>query len=110
MASYLDVICPMLYPTTFDKGIPGYKEAVAYPYEVVHNSAKIAVQRTATTTCQVRPWLQDFRDYRFDKRLFGQSEIQAQIKGGFDAGCSGYMIWNPGGKYTVDAYAPVTVE
>lgn len=110
MAGYLDIISPMLYPSTFDKGIPGYKEAVAHPYEVVHNSAKIAVQRTATTNCQVRPWLQDFQDYRFDKRLFGQAEIQAQIKGGFDAGCSGYMVWNPGGKYTVDAYAPVTAK
>ncbi|GAB4425781.1 MAG: hypothetical protein Kow0031_05440 [Anaerolineae bacterium] len=108
MATYLDVICPMLSPSTFDKGIPGFKVAVAHPYEVVHNSAKIAVRRTAATNCQVRPWLQDFQDYRFDRRQFGQAEIQAQIKGGFDAGCSGYMVWNPGGKYTLDAYAPVS--
>ena len=110
MAEYLDVLCPMLYPSTFDKGIPGYKIPVAHPYEVVHNSAKIAVQRVSNWACDVRPWLQDFQDYRFDKRTFGRAEIQAQIKGSFDAGCSGYMVWNPTGKYTADAYAPVTVE
>ncbi|MDX1521793.1 MAG: putative glycoside hydrolase, partial [Anaerolineae bacterium] len=35
MAEYLDVLCPMLYPSTFGSGIPGYKQAVAHPYEIV---------------------------------------------------------------------------
>mgnify|MGYP006204438011 CR=1 FL=1 len=36
---------------------------------------------SAGTVAQVRPWLQDFRDYAFDRRIFGVSEVQAQIRG-----------------------------
>ena len=38
-------------------------------------------KRSAAATVQVRPWLQDFRDYAFDKRIFGVNEIRAQIRG-----------------------------
>lgn len=108
LAPYLDVLCPMLYPSTFSNGIPGYKVAVAYPYEVVYESAKRAVERISRFGCTVRPWIQDFPDYRFDHRVYGKEEIRAQIRGCFDAGCSGFMVWNPKVEYTRDAYAPVT--
>ncbi len=110
MAEYLDVLCPMLYPSTFDKGIPGYKVAVAHPYEVVQQSAQKAVERVGASGCKVRPWIQDFPDYRFDKRVFAKAEIQAQIKGGFDAGCTGFMVWNPNAQYTEAAYAPAQTK
>ncbi len=110
MGQYLDVLCPMLYPSTFGSGIPGYKMAVAYPYEVVYESAQRAVGRVTLLGCAVRPWLQDFPDYRFDKRVYGREEIQAQIKGCFDAGCAGFMVWDHRVKYTEGAYAPVSVH
>jgi LysM repeat protein len=107
MAEYLDVLSPMLYPSTFGSGIPGYKNAIAHPYEVVYESARRAVARLSHFNCTVRPWIQDFPDYRFDKRVYGQEEIQAQIKGCFDAGSSGFMVWDPRVKYTDGAYAPL---
>ncbi len=110
MSEYLDVLCPMLYPSTFHVGIPGYKIPVAYPYEVVFESAKQAVERLNGLNCVVRPWLQDFQDYRFDKRTYRKDEIQAQIKGCFDAGSEGFMVWNPNAKYTAAAYAPVKTK
>jgi len=110
IGEYVDVICPMLYPSTFDKGIPGYSMPVEHPYEVVYHSAQRAVQRLKEFDCQVRPWIQDFPDYRFDQRIFSKSEIQAQIKGCFDAGATGFMAWNPNSQYTLEAYAPVIVK
>ncbi|MFN8454559.1 MAG: putative glycoside hydrolase [Anaerolineae bacterium] len=110
MGPYVDVLCPMLYPSAFGSGIPGYKNAIAYPYEVVYQSAQRAVERLASFGCAVRPWIQDFPDYRFDKRVYGREEIQAQIKGCFDAGCIGYMVWDNRVKYTAGAYAPVTAK
>ncbi|MEW5960842.1 MAG: putative glycoside hydrolase, partial [Chloroflexota bacterium] len=107
MAFYLDVLSPMLYPSTFGSGIPGYKMAIAHPYEVVYESARRAVERLSASTCTLRPWIQDFPDYRFDKRVYGKPEIQAQIKGCFDAGSSGFMVWDPRVQYTSGAYAPV---
>jgi hypothetical protein len=96
----------MLYPSTFGNGIPGYKFAIAHPYEIVYHSAARAVNRLKPLGCAVRPWIQDFPDYRFDKRTYGRAEIQAQIKGCFDAGSSGFMVWDPRVRYTEDAYAP----
>jgi hypothetical protein len=107
MAQYLDILSPMLYPSTFDNGIPGYKFAVAHPYEIVYGSAQQAINRVKSFGCTVRPWIQDFQDYRFDKRSYGRDEIQAQIKGCFDAGCDGFLVWNPQVKYTATAYAAV---
>jgi LysM repeat protein len=110
MGQYLDVLCPVLWPSTFNNGIPDYKMAVAHPYEVVYHSAKQAIDRLKPTACAVRPWLQDFPDYRFDKRVYGKDEIQAQIKGCFDAGCVGFMVWDPQVDYTREAYAPATLH
>jgi len=107
MAEYLDVLSPMLYPSTFGSGIPGYKFAIAHPYEVVYESARRAVERLSDFNCAVRPWIQDFPDYRFDKRVYDQEEIQAQVKGCFDAGSNGFMVWDPRVKYTDGAYAPL---
>ncbi len=108
LAQYVDVLCPMLYPSTFGSGIPGYKMAIAHPYEVIYESTRRAVDRLAQSGCVVRPWLQDFPDYRFDKRVYDRSEIQAQIKGSFDAGAQGFMVWNPHTRYTIGAYASVS--
>ncbi len=107
MGQYLDTLCPMLYPSTFSSGIPGYKFAIAHPYEVVNLSAARAVNRLKASGCAVRPWIQDFPDYKFDKRVYGKEEIQAQIKGSFDSGSAGFMVWDPRVKYTEGAYAPV---
>ncbi len=109
LGQYVDVLCPMLYPSTFGNGIPGYKNAVAYPYEVVYQSAQKAVERINRLGlgCTVRPWIQDFQDYRFDNRVYGKTEIQAQIKGCFDSGSTGFMVWNPHVEYTAGAYAPM---
>jgi LysM repeat protein len=107
MGQYLDVLSPMLYPSTFGSGIPNHKFAIAYPYEVVYESAKRAVERVGQLGCVVRPWIQDFPDYRFDQRVYGRDEIRAQIKGCFDAGGTGFMVWDPRVKYTDGAYAPV---
>jgi hypothetical protein len=108
MAQYLDVLCPMLYPSTFGSGIPGYQYAIAHPYEIVYETMKRAVSRVEPLGCQVRPWIQDFPDHRFDRRIYGPNEIQAQMRGSFDGKGTGYMAWNPGVEYTMMAYFPHT--
>ena len=81
LAPHLDYICPMVYPSGYHRGIPGVRNPVAQPYEIVKESVRLTRKRSATRTVQVRPWLQDFRDYAFDKRIFGVTEIRAQIRG-----------------------------
>ncbi|HSE92317.1 MAG TPA: putative glycoside hydrolase [Methylomirabilota bacterium] len=106
MAPHLDYICPMVYPSGYHVGIPGYRNPVANPYAVVHESVRLIRKRAEGTQVRVRPWLQDFKDYAFDRRVFGVTEIRAQIKGSDDAGGAGWMLWNPRNAYTGAALLP----
>ncbi len=106
LALHLDYICPMVYPSGYHRGIPGVRNPVAQPYEIVKESVRLTRKRSATLTVKVRPWLQDFRDYAFDKRIFGVDEIRAQIRGARDGGAVGFMLWNPRNDYTGGALSP----
>ncbi len=110
MAQYLDVLCPILYPSTFESGIPGYKDAFAYPYHIVYESMKRAVRRVEPLGCRVRPWIQDFPDHHFDKRVYGPAEIRAQMQGSLDGGGIGYMARDPQVQYTTIAYFKKAID
>jgi len=109
LAPYLDYICPMVYPSGYHLGIPGYRNPVTHPYEIVRESVRLIRQRSQHTNIQVRPWLQDFRDYAFDRRIFGTREIRAQMRGAAEGGAIGWMLWNPRNDYTVEALASKAV-
>ncbi len=99
----LDYICPMLYPSGFRFGIPGFRSPTENPYETVRLSLERAIARTKLPSNRFRPWLQAFRDYAFDKRVFGATEIGSQIKAADDAGAGGWMLWNPRNVYSADS-------
>jgi len=105
LSVHLDYICPMVYPSGYHRGIPGVRNPVAQPYEIVKESVRLTRKRSATAVV-VRPWLQDFKDYAFDKRIFGVPEIKAQLRGAKDGGAVGYMLWNPKNDYTGAALPP----
>jgi len=98
----LDYISPMLYPSGFKFGIPGYRIPVAHPYEIVYLTLKKAQNRTHLPPIRFRPWLQAFRDYAFDKRQFNGQEIREQISAAEKFGSHGWMLWNPRNIYTTD--------
>ena len=106
LTPHLDYISPMVYPSGYHRGIPGYKNPVEHPYEVVFESVRLILKRATHTQVQVRPWLQDFRDYAFDRRTFGVREILEQIRGADDGGAAGWMLWNPRNDYTGAALQP----
>ena len=106
LAPRVDVLCPMAYPSSYHLGIPGYRNPVAHPYEIVFETVRRARERTAGTRVQVRPWIQNFRDYAFDRRPFEAAEVQAQMRAALDAGATGWMLWNPQNRYTVEALDP----
>ena len=106
LAPHLDFICPMVYPSGYHKGIPGHPNPVQVPYKVVYESVRLIRKRSSTSVVRVRPWLQDFKDYAFDRRVFGVPEVQAQIRGAEEAGGAGWMLWNPRNDYTGAALRP----
>ena len=100
LAPHLDYICPMVYPSGYHVGIPGYRNPVQNSYAVVRESVRLIRKRAAHTPARVRPWLQDFKDYAFDRRIFGVNEIRDQIRGTDEGGGTGWMLWNPRNDYT----------
>ena len=108
IAPYLDVLSPMLYPSTFAGGLPRlpeYSFAINFPYEIVNKSTRQAVDRLAAINPDliVRPWLQDFPDYAFDRRVYTPDEIRLQMDGAREAGGRGWLLWDPRVKFTREA-------
>jgi hypothetical protein len=95
----VDYISPMLYPSGFQFGIPGFRNPIAHPYEIVSLSLARAGKRTKLSPVRFRPWLQAFRDYAFDRRPFGGDGIRAQIRAAEAFGSDGWMLWNPRNVY-----------
>jgi hypothetical protein len=102
LAPHLDYLSPMLYPSAYQVGIPGYRNPVAYPYEVVSLTLARARERTGLPPVRFRPWLQAFQDYAFDRRPFRAAEIRAQISAAETFGSNGWMLWNPQNVYSPD--------
>ncbi len=96
----VDYISPMLYPSGYQFGIPGYRNPVAHTYEIVYLTLKRARERTGLAPVRFRPWLQAFRDYAFDRRHFGGNEIRIQIDAAEKFGSDGWMLWNPRNVYS----------
>ncbi len=102
----LDYISPMLYPSGFQFGIPGYPDPVHHPREIVYFSLEKAKQRTKLPGIRFRPWLQAFRDYAFDKTPFRGEQIRAQIDAAESLGSDGWMLWNPHNIYSREGMQP----
>ena len=113
LALQVDYLSPMLYPSGFQFGIPGYANPVVHVQEIVNLSLARAARRTGLPGVRFRPWLQAFRDYAFDRRAFTGTEIRAQIDAAERFGSAGWMLWNPRNQYRADGLqveptAPVT--
>ncbi len=89
---YVDYVCLMVYPSGYHLGIPGYRQPVEHPYEVVYYTLEKAKQRLGERSKKLRPWLQNFRDYAFDHRSYMATEIKLQIEACRQAGTSGYLL------------------
>jgi hypothetical protein len=103
LAPLVDYLSPMLYPSGFQYGIPGYRIPVSHPYEIVYLSLKRAKERTRLPSIRFRPWLQAFKDYAFDGRYFTGIEVREQINAAEEFGSDGWMLWNPGNVYSASA-------
>jgi hypothetical protein len=102
IAQHVDYLSPMLYPSGFQFGIPGYRNPVANSYKIVYLTLKRAQERTNISPVRFRPWLQAFRDYAFDKRQFTGKEIYDQVTSAEEFGAGGWMLWNPRNVYSSD--------
>ena len=113
LGKVVDVISPMIYPNLFWSGIPAsdgktYDDnPAAYPYEIVHETLKIAKGRleASNARAQLRPWLQYYNDY-ISGMPYGDREVRLQKKATYDAGISGWLFWDPSNWFKKGGFDP----
>lgn len=106
VVSAVDIVSPMLYPSGFRYGIPGFRNPVDHPYEIIRQTLQRCGDRAGVSALRFRPWLQAFRDYAFGGRVFDGQGVRAQVRATADFGTGAYMLWNPRNRYPTDGYAP----
>lgn len=100
---YFDYIAPMVYPSHYPSGWNDFTNPAEKPYEVVKIAMSAGAERmlaASSTPTKLRPWIQDF-DLGAD---YDAAKVRAQIQATYDAGLTSWMAWDPGNKYTRDAF------
>jgi hypothetical protein len=110
LADDIDYYCPMVYPSTFNAGLPGripYPDVVSRPYDTVFESLSHAQAKLAGHHAVLRPWLQYFDDYPWaTKTRYDAPQIEAQKRAAADANAAGWMLWNAGSLFKRGGLAP----
>ena len=95
VASIVDVVSPMLYPSHYDPVFFGFPSN-ENPGQVVDQALADGMERLPREVV-VRPWLQDFG--------YDAAQVREQIESAEQYGL-GWMLWNAGSEVTVDALQP----
>jgi hypothetical protein len=100
LARVTDVLLPMVYPSHYPRGAFGLDRPNAQPYEVIRTAIARARERNEALGLpageQVRPWLQAFS---LGQPPYEAHHVREQIRGVYDAGYKGWILWHPGTKY-----------
>lgn len=101
-----DHVHPMVYPSHYRAGYYGFGLPDANPYEVVRLALEDGVTRAGyvrapgTRVAAIEPWLQAFTaDYLHDGVTYDAARLREQIQATYDAGLTGWILWNPGSSF-----------
>jgi hypothetical protein len=102
LVAAVDYLCPMLYPSGFRYGIPGHPKPMDTTDDI-HATIKFTLdnglKRTKMNPKKLRPWLQAFRDYAFNKLIYGPDQVAAQTRAAEEDHTDGWLLWNPRNVY-----------
>ncbi|MCR9143405.1 MAG: putative glycoside hydrolase [bacterium] len=96
MATFVDVISPMLYPSHFNSGFDGFENPADEGYHFYYEGVKRVLELSEKPGLVVRPWLQAFR---WRVKNYNERYIRQQINGNHSGGGIGWMMWNAGNDY-----------
>ena len=103
LAPHVDYVSPMIYPSHWGPGEFGVADPNRQPGDIVAASLVDFHHAVAGSGAAVVPWLQDFSAGGV---TYGPVEVRAQIDAARAAGSPGFLLWNSGSTYTVEALAP----
>lgn len=94
LAEYVDIICPMFYPSHFEQSFLNYAPASERPYRVYYYGTyrNTVIGRNKLI---IRPWVQAFYlNVSYDRTWYNKNYVTQQIYGVRDSVNRGYMYWN----------------
>ena len=99
LAQYVDVICPMFYPSHFEHKFMNYYPNEERPYRIyyygTYRNTVIARDRVV-----VRPWVQAFfLNVPYDRQFYDKDYVLKEVFGVRDSVDRGYMFWNNAANY-----------
>jgi len=100
-----DYVMPMVYPSHWAAGTFGVSNPGKDPYTIVYKSLTIGWKKFGDNPkrkTQLRPWLQAFgvdTIYPLHLVTYVAKDVREQIRACCDAGCTGWVLWNPSSSY-----------
>ena len=94
LAEYVDVVCPMFYPSHFEQSFLTYSPASERPYRVYYYGTyrNTVIGRNKLI---IRPWVQAFYlNVSYDRTWYNKNYVTQQVYGVRDSVNRGYMYWN----------------
>ncbi|WP_199622089.1 putative glycoside hydrolase [Paenibacillus alkalitolerans] len=104
ISKYVDVICPMIYPSHYTTGWFGSKVPDAQPYVTIDGAMEDTHEKLAPLgefKPVIRPWIQDFTASWVKGYIrYGKHEVEEQIRALKDNGVDEFLLWNAVNRYT----------
>ncbi len=99
ISHFVDVICPMYYPSHFEQNFLAYAPAELRPYRIYYRGT-LRTRLIARGDVVVRPYAQSFYlNVAYDRKYYGADYVRRQLEGVRDAGGHGLTYWNNVGRY-----------
>jgi hypothetical protein len=93
MAPLVDIIAPMLYPSTFSRDNQKYfLEGKSFEYSTVYQTLQKYSELLGEDSVKLRPWIQGY--------YTTQQQMVDQIEAVYDAGFCGFTIWDIQNDYS----------
>jgi hypothetical protein len=99
LAKYVDVICPMYYPSHFEQGFLAQPPATERPYRI-YRTGTLRTDGIARGRVVVRPYVQAFyMNVSYDRAYYNLDYVKREVAGVRDAVDLGMTFWNNAGRY-----------
>jgi hypothetical protein len=99
LAPWVDVICPMYYPSHFEQHFLAHSPPEMRPWRIYYQGT-LRTARIGRGQAIIRPYVQAFfLNVSYDRRYYNPDYVRRQVEGVREAGTGGLTYWNNSGRY-----------
>jgi hypothetical protein len=99
LAPWVDVICPMYYPSHFEQHFLAQNPPELRPWRIYFQGT-LRTTRIGRGQVIIRPYAQAFfLNVSYDRKYYNPDYVRRQIEGVRAAGSGGFTYWNNSGRY-----------